>query len=70
MNGSRLNTKVPKDDFQDYDIVYAVKDKQDFIKEPSWVDVFGERIIKQEPEGMSLFPPDKDFLDLYTALPL
>jgi aminoglycoside 6-adenylyltransferase len=47
-----------------------VKDKQDFIKEPSWVDIFGERIIKQEPEGMSLFPPDKDFLDLYTYLML
>ena len=31
MNGSRTNENVPKDMFQDYDIVYVVEDTQSFI---------------------------------------
>lgn len=58
MNGSRTNPNAPKDRFQDYDIVYLVTDMASFIADPSWVDVFGERIIMQMPEQMTLFPPD------------
>jgi aminoglycoside 6-adenylyltransferase len=57
MNGSRTNPNVPKDMFQDFDIVYLVNDMGSFIRDLNWVDVFGERMIMQTPEAMSLFPP-------------
>lgn len=58
MNGSRTNSKVPKDPFRDYDIVYLVTDMQSFMDDPNWVNVFGERIIMQTPEDMAMFPPE------------
>ncbi|WP_285766921.1 aminoglycoside 6-adenylyltransferase [Peribacillus sp. SI8-4] len=57
MNGSRTNASVPKDVLQDYDIVYLVSDIESFRLNPGWIDDFGERIILQTPEDMSLFPP-------------
>lgn len=70
MNGSRTNPNVPKDFFQDFDIVYLVTDMDSFVRDPSWVDVFGERIIMQTPEDMSMFPPELDgnfsYLMLFT----
>lgn len=58
MNGSRTNPNVPKDRFQDYDIVFLVTDMQSFIADPHWMDCFGSRIIMQMPENMSMFPPE------------
>lgn len=58
MNGSRTNPNVPKDRFQDYDIVYLVSDIDSFIRDLDWIDVFGERIMMQTPENMSMFPPE------------
>lgn len=58
MNGSRTNPNVPKDLFQDFDIVYLVEDMESFLKDSNWVDVFGERIIMQTPEDSSLFSPE------------
>lgn len=57
MEGSRTNPNVPKDIFQDYDISYLVTNMDPFLADPHWIDVFGERIIMQLPEAMSLFPP-------------
>jgi aminoglycoside 6-adenylyltransferase len=56
LNGSRTNANAPRDRFQDYDIVYFVTDMDSFLKDHSWVDIFGKRIIMQMPEAMSLFP--------------
>ncbi|XID94510.1 aminoglycoside 6-adenylyltransferase [Paenibacillaceae bacterium WGS1546] len=58
MNGSRTNPNVPKDRFQDFDIVYLVTEMDSFIRDSNWIDVFGERIIMQKPEDMSLFPAE------------
>lgn len=58
MNGSRTNPNVPADIFQDYDIVYVVDDMKSYLDQPSWIDVFGKRIILQTPEAMDLFPPE------------
>ncbi|MBP2079094.1 aminoglycoside 6-adenylyltransferase [Oceanobacillus polygoni] len=58
MNGSRVNPNVPSDLFQDYDIVYLVTDIDSFIDDPNWIDVFGDRIIMQTPEDMTMFPPE------------
>jgi Streptomycin adenylyltransferase. len=52
MNGSRTNPNAPKDVYQDYDIVYAVKELETFIADKKWIDVFGERFILQMPETM------------------
>ncbi|WP_078394033.1 aminoglycoside 6-adenylyltransferase [Shouchella patagoniensis] len=57
LNGSRTNPNAKKDPFQDYDVVFVVKDMDPFIKNEHWIDVFGERMIMQTPEDMDLFPP-------------
>lgn len=58
MNGSRTNPNAHKDIFQDYDIVYMVTDIDYFIGHKNWIRDFGEQIIMQTPEDMTLFPPE------------
>ena len=41
MNGSRTNPNVKKDIFQDYDIVYVVKENRPFYEDERWIDRFG-----------------------------
>ena len=48
MSGSRTNPKAPKDEFQDYDVVYVVDDLDNLTSDLSWLDQFGKRIIEQE----------------------
>ncbi|WIG29362.1 aminoglycoside 6-adenylyltransferase [Bacillus toyonensis] len=60
MNGSRVNPNVKKDCFQDYDIMYVVNDIQSFISNHNWIRRFGEIMIVQMPEEMSLIPADED----------
>lgn len=47
MSGSRTDTKAPKDEFQDYDVVYVVDDLDNLTSDLSWLDSFGKRIIEQ-----------------------
>jgi aminoglycoside 6-adenylyltransferase len=54
LNGSRANPIAKKDKFQDFDIVFIVRDIDSFIKDPDWVDIFGERLIMQVPDNMKL----------------
>lgn len=60
MNGSRTNSNVPKDIFQDYDIVYVVKETGSFIKDRKWIDQFGERLFMQYPDENPDYPSDKE----------
>ena len=48
MSGSRTNPKAPKDELQDYDVVYIVEALDGLIADLSWLDQFGKRIIEQE----------------------
>ena len=48
LSGSRTDTKAPKDEFQDYDVVYIVDDLDNLKRDISWLDQFGKRIIEQE----------------------
>ena len=48
MSGSRTDTTAPKDEFQDYDVVYVVDDLDNLTSDLSWLDQFGTRIIEQE----------------------
>ena len=47
LSGSRTNPKAPKDEFQDYDVVYVVDDLDNLTSDLSWLDQFGTRIIEQ-----------------------
>ncbi|MFH1158710.1 MAG: aminoglycoside 6-adenylyltransferase [Pseudomonadota bacterium] len=60
MNGSRVNAKVKKDIFQDFDIVYFVTAVEPFMENPRWIDCFGERMIMQTPETMLNTTPAGD----------
>ena len=48
MSGSRTNQNAPKDELQDYDVVYVVDDFDNLTGDLSWLDYFGKRIIEQE----------------------
>jgi aminoglycoside 6-adenylyltransferase len=60
MGGSRANPNAPKDYFQDFDIIYVVRNIDTFTKDHSWVDIFGERMIMQMPRAMKLIPDNDD----------
>ena len=47
LSGSRTDTKAPKDEFQDYDVVYVVDDFDNLTSDLSWLDLFGKRLIEQ-----------------------
>ncbi|ELK45446.1 aminoglycoside 6-adenylyltransferase [Halobacillus sp. BAB-2008] len=66
MNGSRTNPNVKKDIFQDYDIVFVVKDIGSFLADGSWIHRFGRILIAQEPDKGR----DQDEWDWYGYLML
>ncbi len=47
LSGSRTEDQAPKDEFQDYDIVYIVENLDELISDLSWIDQFGTRNIEQ-----------------------
>lgn len=47
LNGSRVNSNAPQDEFQDYDVSLIVQNVDVFINDLQWIDYFGEIIIKQ-----------------------
>lgn len=71
MNGSRTNPNAPKDIFQDYDIVYVVTETSSFIKDATWVNVFGELLMIQEPDKNNQYMGvNMDFTQSYGYLML
>ena len=50
MNGSRTNPNIEKDIFQDYDVVYVVKETRSFVDDKNWITLFGEILIMQLPD--------------------
>ncbi len=47
LNGSRVNPNAPKDEFQDYDVWLIVKDPTKYLQDQTFINYFGELIIKQ-----------------------
>ena len=47
MSGSRTNPNAPKDEFQDYDVVYIVEDLNGLVPDLAWLEKFGKRMIEQ-----------------------
>ncbi|WP_027954331.1 aminoglycoside 6-adenylyltransferase [Halobacillus kuroshimensis] len=60
LNGSRVNrnAETEHDALQDYDIQYIVSDFSSFMKDHTWIDVFGERLITQMPDHYPLYAED------------
>lgn len=56
MNGSRTNPNVPKDIFQDYDIVYVVRETKSFIEDKEWIHKFGKILYMQYPDESPDYP--------------
>lgn len=50
MNGSRANPSIPKDEYQDYDVVFACRDIQRYLDNHDWIDHFGKIAILQEAD--------------------
>ncbi|GAB3884848.1 aminoglycoside 6-adenylyltransferase [Spirosoma agri] len=52
LNGSRANSTIFKNEYQDFDVVYVVKALDDFTKNHQWIDALGETVITQLPDQM------------------
>ena len=59
LNGSRANSNVKPDKYQDFDIVFIVNDFDSFITNHKWTNVFGEKIISQHPREMNFGKNDE-----------
>lgn len=59
LNGSRVNPNVKKDPFQDFDIIYFVREVGPYKGNRPFINQFGKLMIMQTPEDMS-DPPGED----------
>ena len=57
LNGSRANPDIAPDPFQDFDVVFFVKEIATFRSNTDWLSVFGEILIMQMPDLMQENPP-------------
>jgi aminoglycoside 6-adenylyltransferase len=58
LNGSRADSKIKKDRFCDFDIVYVTDDINSFLSDHTWINIFGERLILQMPDLADAGKPD------------
>lgn len=69
LTGSRANPDCPADIYQDFDIVYFVRDVTPYWDNLAWVTArFGAPALLQRPESMRLTPPDGDGSYVYLML--
>lgn len=54
LNGSRANANVNPDKYQDFDIVFLVKEFNSFLSDRNWIDALGKPILQQLPDEMEL----------------
>lgn len=60
IEGSRVNPKVKKDRFQDYDIAYVVRETRSFIEDSDWIRRFGDIMYMQYPDNSPYYPSDTE----------
>lgn len=61
MGGSRANKDCPVDVYQDFDIVFFVKDVAPFWDNEEWIaEKFGKPALLHKPDSMELIPSDND----------
>lgn len=69
LTGSRANSDCPADIYQDFDIVYYVREVAPYWDNMPWIEsCFGSPALVQRPESMSLIPPDGDGSYVYLML--
>ena len=69
LSGSRTDPDAVPDEYQDYDVVYFVRDVSPFWDNTEWVErSFGRPALMQKPETMRLIPPDGDGKFVYLML--
>lgn len=54
LNGSRANPNVKPDKYQDFDLIFIVRDFATFLDDRSWISFLGEPILQQLPDDMTL----------------
>jgi aminoglycoside 6-adenylyltransferase len=59
LNGSRANSKIVPDKFQDFDVVYIVTDIESFLSDHNWIKIFGDILIMQLPDEMVFYNEKK-----------
>ena len=65
LSGSRADLSIPKDQYQDYDIGFAVTDMKPYFNNPTWVEEkFGKPLIMQMPETLRRAENDGNFFYL------
>jgi aminoglycoside 6-adenylyltransferase len=60
MNGSRVNPYVAKDDFQDFDVVFYVRDVNLFKSSFDYESIFGKVLVKQTADDQRDYDPVKN----------
>lgn len=69
MTGSRANQDCKSDIYQDFDVVYFVRDVKPYWDNETWIEEkFGTPSIVQKPESMQLIPPDNDGAYIYLMI--
>ena len=58
LTGSRANPLAAKDILQDFDVIYIVEQIASFKNDKRWIDIFGDRIILQLPDEMTVGKKD------------
>lgn len=56
MNGSKVNPNIPDDKFKDYDVVFFTTDLEQYIRDDSFLNQFGDILIMTEPEKDCVTP--------------
>lgn len=54
LNGSRANSNVKPDKYQDFDLIFIVQDFATFLDDRNWISSFGTPILQQLPDEMTL----------------
>lgn len=51
LKGSRANPNVPRDCYQDFDVMYVVRETESFRRDTSWLAAFGTVILQREQDS-------------------
>ncbi|HEY5125044.1 MAG TPA: aminoglycoside 6-adenylyltransferase, partial [Ignavibacteria bacterium] len=70
LNGSRADSTILPDKYQDFDIQYIVKNLNSFTCDHRWTNIFGERIIWQLPDAKTSEVEDVDKSSVFHYLML
>jgi aminoglycoside 6-adenylyltransferase len=68
LNGSRANSIIAPDKFQDFDVVYIVTEIESFLSDHNWIKIFGDILIMQLPDEMIVYNEKKKSSFAYLML--